>query len=182
MLMKIEWYETKTNGNNIVKIDVNNLTNEEKKEEYKTEISKEIDRVKQKNTAQEIWNTICKICKETRKKVLGIVKRKRQHKDEEIQQLSEKAKKKRKEIEAANDEVVRKRKKEALKEIKSKIKTNVKQLDDEKLDKKLKQIEKCKNDSTRYYAAMEEIKKSKNCERQRRNNYCNGRTTNQSNH
>ena len=70
MLMKIEWYKSKTNGNNIVKIDVNNLTNEEKKEEYKTEISKEIDRVKQKNTAQEKWNRIGEICKESGKKVL----------------------------------------------------------------------------------------------------------------
>ena len=70
-------------------------------------------------------------------------------------------KKKRKEIEAANEEVIRKRKKEALKEIKSKIKTKIKQLDEEKLNEKVKQIEKCKNDSTGYYAAMKEIRKLK---------------------
>ena len=80
--------------------------------------------MKHKNTAQEKWNTICEICKETGKKVLGTVKRIRNHNDEELQQLSETAKKIRKDIEAAQDAEIRNRKNEVMKEIKSQIKTD----------------------------------------------------------
>ena len=100
MSMKIEWYKIRSRQTKTEKIDVGGLSELEKRREYKTKISNEIEKARQKSSVQEKWDTICEICKGVGKEVPGLRKRITEHKDDKLAELTSMAKVIRKDIES----------------------------------------------------------------------------------
>ena len=109
--MKIEWYKIRSRQTKTGKIDVGGLNELEKRREYKTKISNEIERARKRSSVQEKWDTICEIWKGVGKEVLGLRKRNTEHKDDKLAELTSKAKAIRKDIESTISVKQRKEKK-----------------------------------------------------------------------
>ena len=164
MELRVEWYKLKSKELKKDNIDISNFTNKDKKEEFQKLIVKEIEKVKEQTTAQGKWDKMREISKETGKKVFGVKTRQSEHKDEELQTLSLKAKKLRKDAEACEDSETRLLKNEEAKKTKIAIKRKIKEIEEKKLEEKLNVIENSKDDSTRYYKAIKEITRNKKIE------------------
>ena len=161
MSMKIEWYKIRSRQTKTEKIDVGGLSEFEKRREYKTKISNEIEKARQKSSVQEKWDAICEICKGVGKEVLGLRKRITEHKDDKLAELTSKAKVIRKDIESTISIKQKKEKNEKVKQIKTQINKRTKEIEENKLERYLDAIENSKDDSTRYYKAMRAIQRRK---------------------
>ena len=157
MNMKIEWHKKKSRQVKTEKIDLSGLNEIEKQSEYSTKISKELERVKQKSSIQQKWNTICEMCKQVGKEVLGLRKKKIEHRDNKLTELSSETKELRKVIESSTDSKHRQEKQEKMKQIKTQINKRIKEIEENKLERNLDAIENSKDDSTKYYKATREI-------------------------
>ena len=160
----VEWYKIKNNTEKKVKIDISNFYSEEKKTEYRNEVLKEMEKIEEQTTVQDKWNTICKVCTDAGKKILGTVKNHVVKKDVKAEELSDELHKTNKDITATQDAEVRKTKEKHRRELKAKLRARLKQIEEAKLEKKLQEIENSKNDSNRYYKAIKEIRRLKKVE------------------
>ena len=81
--------------------------------------------------------------------------------DQQIEEMAKEKHKMKKYIEACTDQNLRKDKMKQKKELKLKIRKRIKEVSTMQLESKLMEIERMKDDSTRYFAAIKEIKSKK---------------------
>ncbi len=122
----MEWYKIKNNTEKKVKIDISNFYSEEKKTEYRNEVLKEMEKIEEQTTVQDKWNTICKVCTDAGKKILGTVKNHVVKKDVKAEELSDELHKTNKDITATQDAEVRKTKEKHRRELKAKLRARMK--------------------------------------------------------
>ena len=89
------------------------------------------------------------------------MKQKRNHCDNELEHMSKKMKKIRLEIESCQHNETRKILEKERKVIKSNMRKKIKQIEEQNLESKLYEIEKLKDDSTRCFAAIRDMKNNK---------------------
>ena len=159
--LKVEWYKMKNNKEKEEKIDLSNFYCEDKKAQYRNEVQQNMEIIEQKNTAQEKWNAICTVCKDAGKKILGTINKAVDEKDPEAQDISRDIHQLSQDIKATTEEETRKKKEEKRKELKVKLRKRIKEIEERKLEKRIEEIENSRNDSTRYYKAIKELKRMK---------------------
>ena len=161
--IKFLWYKTYKKTEDSIDYQVQQLKQEKYKEAYKKsaeEIYKEI-RTSDQVTAQDQWNAITQACHKAAKETLEKTKPGKQTENPEIAVLSKKQKKIRNDINATKDQnknrELRKERNIILKKIHDLVQEDkVKVIED-----KVKEIEQNKNDSTRMYQAVRQLKQSK---------------------
>ena len=121
----------------------------------------EAEAIEEPLTPQERWRSICKVAKEKAEEVMGIRKRGKRTNDQQIQQMAKEKHKLQKDIEASTDQNQRKDKLRQKKELKLKIRKRIKEVNTIQIENRLKGIERMKNDSTRYFAVLKELKSKK---------------------
>ena len=140
-------------------IKLENLNNSILKDEYQREVNKRILEKQPPENNQERWNNIKEVLSQTSKDVLGIKTNNKYHPDPELQQLSEKQKNIKQQINNQPHNI----KNDALRKQRNKILTKihniVKSKNNSKMGKQLEEIEGTKNDSTRMFTAMKHIQK-----------------------
>ena len=161
---KVEWYKTKKKGEKQIKIDISNFCDEEMKTNYRNEVLSNMEKIEEQNTAQSKWDSICKVCKDAGEKVLGTVKNHKEKKDEKLQKLSEELHQTNNDISATQDAETRKKKEERRRELRSKVRTRLKQIEEMRLERKLEAIANSNDDSNRYYMAIKELRRMKKIE------------------
>ena len=116
----------------------------------------------------EIWNTITTACKEASKEVLGHKERsrsKRATEDEEVKELSKKQKELRQQIKVADEENNRKQLQKERNKTMREIERKLQDIEEEKIQKDIEMIEKTKDDPTRMFKAISNMKRNKPKER-----------------
>ena len=159
--LRLEWTKLPKSINNNKCIDINKLEIDENKTEYKTQIKEQSKEINIHDTSNNIWTNICNICNTTAAKITGYVKHNERFENKELVELVERKQKIRKEIESNTNkekrELLRKEKNKTANEIKDKIG----ELEDEKLNKDLEELERLKEDSTKYYHVMRKLQSKK---------------------
>ena len=155
MSMKIEWtkLEKKKKAETT---DLQGFRNKEKQEKYKELVDAETLPATESN--QERWDNMCKMIKEKAKETMGARREGTQPKDSMIVAISNEKFKLQKDIEACTDEQLRKEKCKRKKQLKKDIKARVKEIETLHVENRLADIEKRKNDSSRYYTVLKEMK------------------------
>ena len=135
------------------------------KKGIKALVESETQELEEEISSQERWSRLCLITKEKAKVVMGVRKKVKKVKHINNQQIEEMAKEKhkmQKDVEACTDQNLRKDKMKQKKELKLKIRKKIKEVSTMQLESKLMEIERMKDDSTRYFAAIKEkARKSK---------------------
>ena len=164
--MKIEWTKLEKEGKTAGHIDTNGFADTSKRAKYRELV--EAEAIEELLTPQERWQSICKIAKEKAEEVLGIRKRGKRTNDQQIEQMAKEKHKLQKDIEATTDQNQRKDKLCQNKELKLKIRKRIKEVNTIQIENRLKGIVRMKNDSTRYFAVLKELKSKKEKKRHNR--------------
>ena len=160
MTMDINWKRIRSKNIKVERLDTEGFSDIKTKKEYQKEVKIATTNIKA-NNAQERWNQICKVVRETGKKVLGSKKITKRANDKHLETLSEKKFKIRMDINSTTEITTRKEKQQELKEIKKEAKARLKEVETQRINDKLIKIEEMKNDSARYFAAMKEAHSEK---------------------
>ncbi len=152
MTMDINWKRIRSKNIKVERLDTEGFSDIKTKKEYQKEVKIATTNIKA-NNAQERRNQICKVVRETGKKVLGSKKITKRAIDKHLETLSEKKFKIRMDINSTTEITTRKEKQQELKEIKKEAKARLKEVETQRINDKLIKIEGMKNDSTRYFAA-----------------------------
>ena len=138
-------------------INVNLFRNETKRQNYQEIMKVEIKKKQNLKSTQDIWNNIVTKSKEIGKKIFGKNERKVKHKDDLLKELTEERQRLRTDKDIDKDST----KREKMRIVRKDIRKRIKEIEEEKLDKKLQHLEGTKNDSNRYFRAIKDIQKNK---------------------
>ena len=141
-------------------IHIDNLRNENLKDEYQKEVTKIMSENSSHENNQQKWITIVKATTTAAKNILGIKPKHKHSCNPQIIELSKKQKNIRLQIDTAkleNKQSLRKERNEIL----TTVHRLVKDQENEKIDQLLLEIEKTKNDSTRMFQAIKHIQRCK---------------------
>ena len=108
-----------------------------------------------------MWQNIVASCLSAGEEVLGIKKKSKKHNDEELEKMSNEQMQLKNKIDASKNTEKRKELKCERKSIMKEIKNKVCELEEEKLDAQLKEIENYKDDSNKCYQAIRVLKNRK---------------------
>ena len=148
--INIAWHKLKNNSSSVPSIEIDNLINSEKSNEYKHKLD-DLNKIQEAaENSQECWNNIVNDCRAVGIERLGKKKHHKNHKNQKLQHLSEENKKLRIEIEKCKSTDERVKKQHDRKEIKKEINRELQAINERIIKRKLEDIERNKNDSTRY--------------------------------
>ena len=157
--VKIEWTKLEKQQKAAACIDIHGFMDKEKQAKYKELIEAETIPYSENN--QERWQNVCKNTKEKAKEAMGLRSKGKQTNDLQIELMAKEKYKIQKDIEACTDQQLRKEKLQRKKILKRDIKARIKEVKTMRVESRLAEIEKMKNDSTRYFTAPKELKSKK---------------------
>jgi len=106
---------------------------------------------------QQKWNAVVKACLTAGQEILGKKKSKKHHQDKKLEELSKEKHKLKLEIDNCNNPTKRIEKQTKRRELKKQINNILIKLEESKIDEKLQEIEKRKDDSNKYYQALQDM-------------------------
>ena len=160
MEIEIDWRKVNNKNKKVERIDVNGFSNTAKREEYKEAVKQATINIQTQNP-QEKWSQICKIARETGKRILGLKTNSQKINDAQLETLSQKKYKIRMDIGSLTDTQKMKDNQRELREVKKAAKKRMKEVETQQINNKMTSIEAMKKDSTRYFAALKELNSSK---------------------
>lgn len=157
MTSTIKWYKMKEEKIKRTNIDVQKFADKNRQEEYKEKTAEIFQQQKQKNHSTDTkntWSNIVTTCKQAGKEILGTKSHTKKSENDEIIKLSKENQKIKLDIETAKDPTKVKSLQSERRINRKKINKILKKEEEEKLNHKLSEIEKHKDDSTKCHLAM----------------------------
>lgn len=159
--IEFEWWKMpKRKGKRKERINIESLQHPVVQEVYQKELWSKIDELdveEQDVCPQMKWNQITKVLKETAKNVLGTKHPLRRYQSKKVQELSEKQKKIRNDIEATRSKQKRNKLKKERNSLLHQIQKELQKEETNKLNEKIQEIESFKEDSNRMYQVMKQL-------------------------
>jgi hypothetical protein len=142
-------------------INLGEIHNEKTRKKYQETVMKIYKNHKdQEITPQQKWNLITNTCLEAGKKEFGIKEKVKHHEDDKLEELSTKQKALRMNIEAEKSTDKRKELKKERNKIQRNITKRISEIEEEKLNNQLKEIEEA-NDSQKCFQAIKAVTRKK---------------------
>ena len=159
---KMQWWKMKSNVGKIIKIDIDKFNEVEKREAYKRDIIKDIDKLNEVFSTDDKWKCVTDICKNSAKQNLGQKKSNQLniHDEPEIKALSDKQKQLKLKCESASNKNDRKAIKRERNKTLNEIKIKISVLEEEKMEMELQEIEN-NGQNQKAYEAVKMLKKRK---------------------
>ena len=141
-----------------INMDLEKLNDKEIQKEYCKEVEKYMKNKENTESIQGKWDKIVNACKTAGEQTLGRKKSCRKSENPEIKRLSEMQKKLRDDINACKDKNKRQEKKRERNNILKEIKEKLRIEETVQIEKKIEDLEKHKNDSTKMFKAIKALK------------------------
>ena len=159
--LKLEWWKKQPNSKSEPRINISKLNDLNIREKYQTEVTKIYDDVKDFKDNQEQWTHLVSSCHQAGKEILGEVSRNVKHKDKTLEELSEKQRKTKEDIEKCQSKETRSELRKDRNNTMKLIRKRIQVIQDQELNHKLEEIEKHKDDSRRCFIAIKELNRKK---------------------
>ena len=159
--LKLEWWKKQPNSKSEPRINISKLNDLNIRETYQTEVTKIYDEVKDFKDNQEQWTHLVSSCHQAGKEILGEVPRSVKHQDKTLEELSEKQRKTKEDIEKCQSKETRSELRKDRNNTMKLIRKRIQVIEDQELNHKLEEIEKQKDDSRRCFIAIKELNRKK---------------------
>ena len=157
--INIKWYQMQ-NTKKTPKLNLDKLRDTEYRQKYKKIVEVKLEKGKTRNV-QERWTNIAETCVKAAEEVVGRKQSEKKSGNKEIEELSQKQKSIRNDMNATNTkkgkEKLHKQRNKALKEIHSKLKEE----EEKKIREMVEEIEKYKDDSRKMFQAIKQLQRRK---------------------
>lgn len=159
--VNLKWKPTKFSKTKTRKINYDGFSDQNNQKKYQEELKLLLDENPVPENLQDRWTRIVNITQQAAEKTVGIKKPDQKNQNPEIRRLSDEQKRIRSEIQAAQNkdkrDELRKERNQSLQKIHQILEKEKK----EKLENKLLEMEKYKNDSAKCFQAVKEIRRAK---------------------